>query len=732
MKYLDFTSLLDTEPASIAVLSSFQLDPDYFERRLLRCTALAKARRILVFLDAGQWAGLLRQDAPARFLNRRYLVVPVHRPKGVFHPKLNLLLSEKGGQVQCGSNNLTRSGCSSNLELLNAFHFGPEGQEEEAVQLSQEAFRFFKRACDDGDGEPARIGRAWLDEAEAYFSWLVRPLPADDTRKVRLLTTYDGSLWDRLAAILDPAPPTRLLVISPFHDQDAELYQRVRGRWPQCRMEVIVQQGITNLPVKALEKLQPWVTLSELRDSSRRLHAKLVSWESEGGTGCLVGSANFTTAAFDARNVEACLLVSDAADLVGSLFDKELPKRALAFKDFQPGSDQAPETADAQPTHLKLTSALLVGREQLRVSYTSRLAVKPSSLRVAIRTPGEALPRATAYLPNKESGAATVGVPPAALGDAHGTILATLQAELPDHREESDPIWVIQEDRLTYEPSGEGSSSTKQKVEETGEGLAEFLEEIGKRDGVAAVIEYLRHLNIRFNDGGGGLAVGRKFRLRVHDPFHADVAPEWLVHYKGESENLAGAISEFVERHEKRRLRKHASRGNINGMENFLDIFTAMVRLLYVYYVRSLRLEKKYVTKGQLIGQVCTFLEIATGGIEDEKKPCDGYLLSISDNLDDPELLQEVSDATNFAGGVRAALLIAQKVRFVPNEESRYGPAPKRPRECLRTVAQKVRDTFAEVGLDEPSRKDIMEALEHYRMFSDKELAEFRAEIEAR
>jgi len=36
------------------------------------------------------------------------------------------------------------------------------------------------------------------------------------------------------------------------------------------------------------------------------------------------------------------------------------------------------------------------------------------------------------------------------------------------------------------------------------------------------------------------------------------------------------------------------------------------------------------------------------------------------------------------------------------------------------------------VGLAEPSRKDIMEALEQYRMFSDRELADFRAEIEDR
>jgi hypothetical protein len=731
MKYLDFTDLLDAEPANLAILSTYQLDPDFFERRLLRCPALAKARRILVLLDARQWYNLLRQDAPARFLNRRYLVVPVHRSQGVFHPKLNLLLTEQGGQVLCGSNNLTRSGCSSNLELLNAFTFGGEGDSEEAIPLAQEAFGFFRRACDDGEQESARIARAWLDEARKVFHWLAQPLPPNGGRRVRLVHTYEGSLWDRLATALGAARPSRLLVISPFHDQDGEMLKRIQRRWPDCSIEVVVQQQITNLPVKALKELQPSVSLSELRNSSRRLHAKLVAWEGQGGTGCLTGSANFTTAAFDARNVETCLQVADAADSVRSLFDKELPKRAVAFEDFEPGSEQEPGIGEGPTTGLKLTSVLLLGEGQFRVSYVAQVPVRPSSLRVAIRAPGEPLARAFAPVPNKECATATVNVPPAALADTHGTILAFLLAESHGQRQESDAIWVIQEHRLTYEPSGESSSSAKQKVEETGEGLTELLEEIGKRDGPGAVAEFLRHFNIRFNDGGSGLALGRNFRLRVHDPFHPDVAPEWLINFKSQAENLAEAIKDFVERHEKRRLRVHASKGNINGMENFLDIFTAMVRLLYVYYVRGRGMEKAYVTKHQLVHHLVTFIEIATAGFDTETDSSDGFLTSISDHLDDAEVLQEVSDATHFAGNIRAALMIAQKLRFVPNDPS-LDPPPKRAREGLSTTSKKVTNTFAEVGLDEPAKKDILEALEKYRMFTDKDMAEFRNELEGR
>lgn len=723
MKFLDFTNLLDTEPANLAALSTYQFDADFFERRLLRCSALLKARRILVFMDASQWFNMLRQDVPARFLNRRYLVVPVRPAKGVFHPKLNLLVREDGGEVHCGSNNLTRSGCASNLELLNSFSVTPEKQNVESVRLAQEAYAFFKRACDDADQETGRIARQWLEELPKDAPWLATELPPTESRAVRLVHTYEGSLWDRLANLLDGEPPERFLVISPFFDQEAELAQRIRQHWPKSQIEIVVQQKTTSLPVAALTKLRRGFALSELRNSSRRLHAKLLAWESSKGTGCIVGSANFTTAAFDARNVETCLFVSDADEVVSGLFDGQLAKRPLAFDDFDPGIEQEPKAEDVDSTTLRLTSAILTESGELRVTYRHRLATTPSSLRLAIRTPGEQRPRAFLNLPNKESGTATLSPPESALKDAHGTILASLVADVGNKREESPPIWVIQEGRLTHEPSGEGPSSAKSKVEESGEGLTEFLEELGKRDGVSAVIEYLRHLNIRFNDGGAGLHGGRLFRLRVRDPFHADVAPDWLLNSKGDTSNLAQAIYDFVDRHEKQRLRKHAKRGNINGMENFLDIFTAIIRLLYVYYARGV------VHRNMLIGRFCDYLEVATSGIDSAQHSSEGYLYSVYDHVRNAEYLQEVCDELNVLGHIRAAFVILQKVRYVPGEQATWGTPPKRPCECLPDHRKRLREAIKELELKEPTKAAIMKALGEYKMFSAAELAELEKEI---
>ena len=110
---------------------------------------------------------------------------------------------------------------------------------------------------------------------------------------------------------------------------------------------------------------------------------------------------------------------------------------------------------------------------------------------------------------------------------------------------------------------------------------------------------------------------------------------------------------EFVERHERQRLRRHAKRGNINGMENFLDVFTALVRLLYVYAERGV------VKRGKLIGWFCRFIELATMGNTIEDEPFDGYLSAVSANLDRGSLLRDRCEETNYLAIVHTALMIS-------------------------------------------------------------------------
>jgi hypothetical protein len=724
MKYQNVASLFGGDPAEIAFFSTFQFDPTFFEQRVLRCPSLVKARRIAVFMDARQWNDMLRQDVTARWLNRRYLVLPVHRSHGVFHPKLNLLLTEKGGQLQCGSNNLTRSGCSSNLELVNVIPFKINGGYEQELSLAGRAFDFFRKATENIDDELARIATEWLDETQHNHSWLGASKRKTHNDQIELLHSFDGDLWDHIVSHLSDTPPKKLFVISPFHDADCEMIERMRHQWPRCRIELLVQSGYTNLPIKPFKRIGSKIKLFGLQNTSRRLHAKLIAWETSSGKGCLVGSANLTTAALDGRNVEACLLISDASDLLDSLFDKQLSKKALKIKDFEPGFETEPEPRKTAHPPLRIISAVMEGTNKIKVAYKEALGDDNTVLRLTLRTPAEPQPRTSLKLRSRKAGKETVTLPENAISDIHGTILATLVAESKTGRHESDPVWVIQEARLTYEPGEGSSSSTQTKVEETGEGLAEYLEEIGKRDGLAAVVDYLKHLNIQFFDGAGGLTGRGKSPPRVHDPFQTDVPPEWLIAANDPSKDFEQTLYEFVDRHEKRRLRRHAKRGNINGMSNFLDILTAMIRLLYVYYRR------KVVKRNALIGRLCEYIEIATGEIDEDDKESRGYLLAVAANLSgDTTLLREACHETAFLAHIRAALLIVQSVRFEVKDPLDYRSSPKRPRDVLTRWSGIITKAYRAAKVGTPSKSEIRQALETYRMFTPAEINRLVAEL---
>ena len=169
---LEFSSLLSGEDTELALLSTYQFDPDDFERRLLRQPALNSARRIAVLVDAREWARLHYRDVRAKKLNRRYLVVPVGVSNGVFHPKLSLLIQEQSVKVLCGSTNLTRSGCTSNLELINSLTSNLNEPEPAVLSAACETFGFFETATKSTGSGTGEILSKWLEESKLRHRWL--------------------------------------------------------------------------------------------------------------------------------------------------------------------------------------------------------------------------------------------------------------------------------------------------------------------------------------------------------------------------------------------------------------------------------------------------------------------------------------------------------------------------------------------------------------------------------
>lgn len=401
----------------------------------------------------------------------------------------------------------------------------------------------------------------------------------------------------------------------------------------------------------------------------------------------------------------------------------------MSINEFVPADVLEPQPDDDDAASLELATAVLTVDRKLALHHQGDVP-EGATVSVALRAGSESHPRCTLPILRFNDHQATVSVPESATQDLHGALIASLVAQRGADREEGPPTWVIQEHRLTQEHGDGAGDRSRTRVEETGEGLTEFLDELGKREGVTSVVEYLNHLNIRFMDGGGGLGRTGAFRLRRSDPFHPDLPPEWWDQIDPHASDLESAIYGFCDRHDKKRLRKHAARGNINGIENFLDIFTAIVRLLYVYMCRLDTHRRPIVKKPQFIGRVCRMLDIATCGIDERDDQCPGYLVTLQDNLrGDDGLLRERLVEVNYCGHIAAALLLAQIARFNPNEMPLFGPRATRSGDCLGHQVKKVGASVTEAIGQMPSRDQVRQALDQYNMISEDKMPSMIAEV---
>ena len=644
----------------------------------------------------------------------------------------------------------TRAGCTHNLELTNSvpIGWGKDGGAFGSVELVDETLSFFEKAADRSDGDAGAIATKWIQDYRQAVGWKNRVKASGGESgepQIELLHTYDGKLWDRLLESLGSVAPERLLVISPYFDEDAALIRRVRKTWPRCRLEIVAQQHTSTLPVAAIKRARCGLSLFELTTASRRLHAKLVAWEGNGASGCIVGSANFTTAAWDGLNVEACLYLRDPSDRVEALFDSKLPRKEMTLDDFVPGTESEPRPHEGEAYVLVLDSAIVDRKGHLRIAYQCDVTPLPKvlTLRIRLGDPRRS-PIDTTFLVS-DGTKAKVPFPEEARADSHSSLLGSLVAEIDGKHVESAPVWIIQENQLTHEASEGGSGKGNPNKRQAGLDLPEVLEQLRATEGLAAVIEYLNGFNISFSDGTKRFGMGRD-RWGRSEPFHEDVLPEWIRTWDSPGTELHLAIYQFARRHEDKCLSKHAERGNIDGMGNFLDIFVAIVRLLFVFHMR------KVVEISYLLRHINRCIEIATTGFRATCSSSDGYLLALSRNY--REVLPEECDALNFAGTLYAGLVIAHvvsheldrpkgsesirsklykpgrgpKQRFGFPGVPRHDPL-KEARSEVVALRTKLRNTLTRTGVAIPSIEDVTLALEGFEMMSESELACYKSHI---
>jgi hypothetical protein len=259
-----------------------------------------------------------------------------------------------------------------------------------------------------------------------------------------------------------------------------------------------------------------------------------------------------------------------------------------------------------------------------------------------------------------------------------------------------------------------GISGGETEIRETGRGLVEHLDEIGRRQGHAQLVQSLMSLRIRYADEGGGRGGVRGFRAKIRVPFHPDTMPDWLKLGREQFPALGEAIYSFADRHRDRVLRRHERSANIAGLSNFMDVMVAASRVLYVYLRRGI------LTQPQVVARMRDYLNLFTGKfplVPGEETT--GFLARIySNGRGNPGPLLKQFEEHNVAGHLRALLLVAQVVRA-----SQDGSDASQAGSQLPLLVDQIKLFENRIGLGGATEEQIGRALEDYGMLTKKELA---------
>lgn len=496
-----------------AVVLTHNIDFVFVQNLLLDALQACGSPSLTIFADAQCAAESYALQAPLlSSLGRRYRVVPVPTKPGFrFHPKACFLSGRKSAQLLVGSGNLTFGGWRENAEIWTAF-----GTEEGTAEIH--AFREYLTGL---TGSLA-LNDAIASEIEEAFDARTREW-ATELQAPAGLTGRLGTgprLLDGLVQGLGGGGE-RLIVASPYFDEDGEALGRVARELAARETLVLVDPDGTNLRPKALRNLEPGVdvraaTVSRKQDGGERrafLHAKFYAVERGEQVTLAVGSANCSRAALtlagDRGNCELMAFRTLHLDEFrkGILGEIEISEEPPSVDD--PQEDTSPPEREAGP---QLVAARM-DQGVLRLAYGAPPGWEPQEAIVSDE-PHPVL--------GSGSGVCEANVP-------ETTRMVRLRGKMAARTIETPDLWVDHEPALA-------ATAYRRSLEQTIRGKARRGEwEIGDWAEVLQVfchdLEYVRARPGRLSDEeDGGSESTSRHRYTRADLFSTDLGPALAEH----------------------------------------------------------------------------------------------------------------------------------------------------------------------------------------------------------
>lgn len=287
----------------MGIFCTYSLNLQFLEDFMLNLNGVASCTDLCVFTDRKVYNSHfdINTIEKPKYINRKYLVIPVDT-KGVFHPKLYLLASEKLGRIGIGSANLTKEGISNNLEIVSIFE----------VSEKDKTYSYFLKQCLEFLTKIAfhTNSKSAVKQINDFSMYIGHLFSTDKESPLQLVNNLETPIINKTVELLKDYKVNAIYVISPFYDKNLKVLQYLRKLYPKADIKIYIQQGKSNFPIEKFKEFNKLADISIYKNEERYMHGKALLFNTDKGMALLTGSANFTDSALLSKEYESNIELS--------------------------------------------------------------------------------------------------------------------------------------------------------------------------------------------------------------------------------------------------------------------------------------------------------------------------------------------------------------------------------------------------------------------------------------
>lgn len=293
------------------VMTTYSFDFHHFESQVLRVLKGKGITNVNIFADTvmldqsiGFSTGHLKSLSTSYSIN----AIPCI---GAFHPKVTLLAGENDVLLLQGSGNITNGGHGKNHEVFSVFYANKENQEQ--LLLIQEAWKYINTLTSKIEGLSAEKLRWVSDNCN-----LLKNLEVENHKFHQIDGNYDAalvyndetSIWRQITQLLPKEEVRNIKIFSPFYDEKGTFVNQLSNYFSNSEIEAFLQpdKGIHPHRMDRNNKISflSWNSTDRASASvakyDRKLHSKIIWFDTGESQYALFGSPNATIKAFGSEN----------------------------------------------------------------------------------------------------------------------------------------------------------------------------------------------------------------------------------------------------------------------------------------------------------------------------------------------------------------------------------------------------------------------------------------------